>query len=228
MKRRNEMNLQKLKTAERQFLKAYPGGFTHPVMQALGEKHMMGRIVDMAHEYFAKKNFADAKAVAQNMVKIVTKSSMVSLFEKPRFRDEVARMTPTQVGSLADGLKGLLHGNQQRGFETLVSVLKPLKLAKWTLLTVVPNYYRPDDEVFIKPTTVKGVIEHFELKGITYSAQPTWAFYAAYRDAILDMKSKVDPSLSPSNAAFSGFLMMTCESCGMTPSVPGIAHRIKR
>ncbi len=222
------MNLQKLKTAEKQFLKAYPGGFKHPVMQALGEKHMMGRTVEMAQEYFARKNFGDARAVAQNMVKIVTKSSMVSLFEKPRFRDEVAAMTPAQVAALAEGLKGLLHGNQQRGFEKLVSVLKPMKLAKWTLLTVVPNYYRPHDEVFIKPTTAKGVVEYFELKGLTYSAQPTWAFYAAYRDAILEMKSKVDPSLAPSNAAFSGFLMMTCESCGMTPSVPGIAHRLKK
>jgi len=222
------MNLQKLKTAEKKFLKAYPGGFKHPVMQALGEKHMMGRIVELAQESFARNNFTEAKAIAQSMVKIVTKSSMVSLFEKPRFRDEVSAMTTAQIRDLSDGLKALLHGNQQRGFETLVSILKPVKLAKWTLLTVVPNYYRPDDEVFIKPTTAKGVIEHFELRGLTYSAQPTWAFYAGYRDAILDMKSRVEASLAPSNAAFSGFLMMTCDSCGMTPLVPGIAHRMKR
>lgn len=36
-------------------------------------------------------------------------------------------------------------------------------------------------------------------------------FYEGYRDLILDMKSKVDPSLAPSNAAFSGFLMMSLQ-----------------
>jgi len=222
------MNLKKLKAAEGQFLKAYPGGFQHPVMRALGEKHMMGKMVAAAQERFAKKNFSDPKAIAGSMVKTVTGSSMVSLFEKPRFRDEVAAMSETLIRELADGLKALLHGKQQQGFERLVSVLKPVKLAKWTLLTVVPNYYRPDDEVFVKPTTAKGVIEYFEIHGLNYSAQPSWDFYAGYRDVILDMKSRVDASLAPSNAAFCGFLMMTCESCGMTPSVPGIRHRIKR
>lgn len=67
-------------------------------------------------------------------------------------------------------------------------------------------------EVFVKPTTAKCVIEFFELTSLQYKPTPTWAFYEEYRDIITEMKSKVDSCLAPSNAAFSGFLMMSLEN----------------
>jgi hypothetical protein len=203
------MNIQKLKQAEARFLEIYPQGFRDPAMLALGKKHKMEQLVTMAQANFAKNRFSDPEAIVKQMVTLVGRSSMVSMFEKPKFRDAVAAMNDKQLKSMAKGLKNLLHGHQQNGFEELVATLRPLKLAKWTLVTVVPNYYRPDDEVFIKPTTVKGAIQYFELQGLVYRPQPTWEFYAAYRQALLKMKSLVDPSLSPSNAAFGGFLMMS-------------------
>ena len=60
--------------------------------------------------------------------------------------------------------------------------------------------------------TVKGVIEFFELKSLQYNPTPPWAFYEEYRDVINEMKSKVDPGLSPYNTAFTGFLMMSLQS----------------
>ena len=33
------MNKQKLKTAEARFMQRYPGGFSHPDMQAIAKKH---------------------------------------------------------------------------------------------------------------------------------------------------------------------------------------------
>jgi len=203
------MNLKKLKEVEEHFLALYPGGFHNPVMVEMGKKHKMEQMVALAQECFEEKNFDNPRNIAQDMVKIVSRSSMVSLFEKPKFRDGVAAMNGKQLQALSDGLRNFLHGDQEEGFEELVMTLKPLKLAKWTLATVAPNYYRPDDEGLIKPTTAKGVIEHFELEGLVYKPQPTWAFYAAYRQAILKMKSLVDASLSTSNAAFGGFLMMS-------------------
>ena len=63
--------------------------------------------------------------------------------------------------------------------------------------------------MFVKPTTTKGVIKTFELDDLVYHPRPTYDFYVRYRDAIDEMKSHVDASLSPNNAAFTGFLMMT-------------------
>jgi len=91
----------------------------------------------------------------------------------------------------------------------ILDLLKREKLVKWSLMTVCQTYFHPQQDVFVKPTTVKGVIEYFELENLQYRPTPSWAFYEAYRSAFLDMKARVDKSLSPTNAAFSGFLWMT-------------------
>ena len=91
----------------------------------------------------------------------------------------------------------------------MVTVLEPGRLAKWSLLTIIPNYYHPDQEVFVKPTTTKKVIQQLELEGLTYRPAPTWEFYETYRHQILALRDNVSPSLAPSNAAFCGFLMMS-------------------
>ncbi len=203
------MNLQRLKAAEAFFLKQYPGGFLHPEMVALGKKHKMDKMVDFAQEAFAKRAFRDTTTLLENIVATVSRSSMISLFEKPKFRDAVRAMDSKAVNQLTGGLKDLLHGNQERGLNHMVSALAPFKLAKWSLVTIIPNYYAPNDEVFVKPTTAKGVIEFFQLEGLHYTPTPNWPFYTAYREAIHTMRTAVHDELAPSNAAFSGFLMMS-------------------
>jgi hypothetical protein len=61
----------------------------------------------------------------------------------------------------------------------------------------------------VKPTTAKGIIRKLELDHLIYNPRPSWAFYEAYRETINEMKTRVHPSLSPNNAAFTGFLMMS-------------------
>ncbi|NJN52205.1 MAG: hypothetical protein HC809_10985, partial [Gammaproteobacteria bacterium] len=95
------------------------------------------------------------------------------------------------------------------GFSDIVDLLGDAKLAKWSLLTICLYQYRPTKDVFVKPTTTKNVIRQFELEGLVYNARPSWAFYERYREEIARMKKAVSPKLSPNNAAFTGFLMMT-------------------
>jgi len=166
-------------------------------------------MVHFTQEAFKKTNFKNTQQVLDNMIKVVSRSSMVSVFEKPKFRDYVLALNEKDEENLIKSLKWLLHGNTQKGFELMLEVLKPGKLAKWTLVTIWLTYYKPTEEVFVKPTTAKGVIQYFDLKYIIYKPTPTWAFYTAYKQYITSMKSKVKTSLSPSNAAFSGFLMMS-------------------
>lgn len=143
------------------------------------------------------------------MTKVISASSMVSLFEKPKFRDLLKTLPEKEKRKLSNGLKNLLHGNQEKGFTDILTILRSAKIAKWTLMTIISTYFYPDKEVFVKPTTAKGVIATFELEDLIYRPQPSWEFYQRYRESILEMKDFVDPSLTPSNAAFSGFLMMT-------------------
>jgi len=203
------MNLEKLKQAEGLFLSKYPSGFLHPDLQAIGKKHKMDKMVELAQQTLKKTHFKDPLTAAEAMSKVISRSSMVSLFEKPKFRDIIPTLEPASLKQLTGGMKQFLYGNQQKGFDDMLNVLAPVKLAKWSLMTIIPNYVHPEDEVFLKPTTVKGVIKAFELNGLEYRPLPSWDFYQRYRDTILEMKTQVDETLSPSNAAFCGFLMMS-------------------
>jgi len=163
----------------------------------------------LARESFSKENFQRPDLIVQNMAKIISRSSIISVFEKPGFRDFANALAPDQRDFLSHGIEELLHGNEQTGFEMVLDLLKSRRLAKWSLMTVCQTYFHPQRDVFIKPTTVKGVIAYFELEHLHYKPTPAWNFYEAYRSAFLEMKMKLDPSLSPTNAAFSGFLWMT-------------------
>ena len=205
------MNLKRLKQAEQEFFNRYPGGFANPEMIAIRKKHKLDKMIELTQDSFARRNFKLPELIVENMIKIVTRSSLISVFEKPKFRDFVRSLPSKGEQTLAKGLEELLHGNEQLGFEILLEVLKSGRLAKWSLMTICQAYYRPQVEVFVKPTTVKGIIEVLELENLHYKPTPTWAFYDEYRTVINEMKSKVDASLSAYNVAFTGFLMLSMQ-----------------
>jgi hypothetical protein len=204
------MHLGKLKQAEEAFLHRYPGGFNNPEIMAIRKKkHNVDKMIAFAQECFAKKNFKFPDQVVQNMGRVVSRSSVISVFEKARFREFAETLLPEEKKSISNGLEELLHGNEQLGFGTILGLLKSRKLSKWSVMTICQTYFHPQRDVLVKPTTVKGIIQYFELKNLHYQPTPSWEFYEAYRSTIHIMKSKVDSSLSPTNAAFSWFLLLS-------------------
>jgi len=203
------MNLAKLKQAEQEFFKLHPEGFEDPSMQQIMKRHKMESLIEFAQLSFTPDCASHVEQTVANMVKLINRSSMVSMFEKPKFRDFVGRLNKPQKDYLVDALVELLHGNQQSGFEAFADLLMTEKIAKWTLITAFPTYFCPHKEVFIKPTTAKGIINYFEVENLVYTPKANWAFYKGYRILINQTKKKVDSRLSPSNAAFTGFLMMS-------------------
>ena len=206
------MNLIKLKQAEKAFLRRYPGGFDNPeIIATRVKKHKPDQMIALARESFSKEKFIHPDLIVQNMIKVSSRSSIISVFEKPRFRDFANGLSPQEKEFLSTGLEQVLHGDEQTGFEMMLDLMKTYRLAKWSLITVCQTYFYPQRDVFIKPTTVKGVIRYFELENLQYKATPSWTFYQAYRSAFHEMKSRLDPSLSPTNPAFSGFLWMSIQ-----------------
>lgn len=207
-----------LKIAEASFMAEFPGGFENPEMVKVGKKHRVSKLSEQAQLAFAKGRFKDSEAICEDMVRIIGRSSMVSMFEKPKFRGFVQRLNKDERAFLANALKNLLHGKQEQGFNAMVDLLKTEKLAKWTLVSAIPAYYRPTEEVFVKPTTAKNIINNFKVPELVYHPSPSWGFYRAYRDLVNDAKTKVDPRLSPSNPAFTGFLMSAMKMHGFNPA----------
>jgi hypothetical protein len=206
------VNKAKLKEAEERFIMRFPGGFSNPQMLELAKKHKVEKMKKMAQDSFGMGQFESTGNIIDSMGKIVSQSSLISLFEKPKFRDLVRVLNDSEKAHLAHSLMEFLHGDQAFGFGLMTGLLHEYKLAKWPLVTVYPIYYRPNVEVFIKPTTAKGIIEYFELTGLKYSSNPTFDFYQAFREQIMQMKQEVHASLQVDNAAFCGFLMMTMEN----------------
>lgn len=206
------LDLTTLKQLEGDFLMRYPQGFNDPEMLAIAKKHKMSKMVELAQTSFKKRAFGNIHTTADNMVKVVSRASMVSMFEKPKFRDFVNNLSENDKAFLVKALYNMLHGKQQMGFEAMVDILRTEKLAKWSLVSIIPAYFSPNDEVFVKPTTAKGVLKHFGITDPVYKPAPTWGFYQKYRQLINHAKTQVNPDLSPSNAAFSGFLMMSVQT----------------
>lgn len=205
------MNLNKLLENEADFLLMYPKGFNSEAMKPIAKRHKFPQAVEFAHKVFMKSKLKNNDETIENIMKFITKSSMVSVFEKVKFKDAVKSMDNRERKNLVVAIKELLHGDEEAGFNIMIEVLTPYKVAKWPIITAFKCYYTPTADLLIKPTTVKNIIAKFELEDIVYSPKVNYAFYKKYRAYIKEMASNCSKTLSPSLAAFSGFLMFTME-----------------
>jgi hypothetical protein len=202
------MNLQKLKHAELKFLARYPGGFADPGLAPIRKKHNVDQLTEFAQANLGPGACHRPEHVADTLVRIIGRSSMVSRFEKPKFRDFVRSLNSHEKEHLALAIEKRLHGRSKRdGFDEMVGMLSHYKIAKWSIVSVVPFYCAPRREAFVKPTTAKGILTYLEIEEPQYTPRPSWEFYSAYRKLLQQIKREIDPSLSPNYAALTGFMM---------------------
>jgi len=206
------MNIKKLKQAEESFMDRYPLGFDTPEIQAISKKHRMDKIVAFTKDNFTLSALENVDDAIENSIRLVQRSTMVSLFEKPKFRDGLRSMGLDERTFFIESLKQLLHGDEELGFHQMLDIFINYGLAKWTLITVFRCYYYPETDLLYKPTTVKNVIKYFEIENLIYKPRPSYDFFIRYRDIINDMKKEVNPMVTGIyNAGFSGFLMMAMQ-----------------
>jgi hypothetical protein len=204
------MNLRKLKQAEAEFLARYPGGFADPGLASIKKKHNVEKLTEFAQANLTRTHFNKPEQVCETLVRIVSRSSMVSMFEKPKFRDFVRSLNNHEKEHLAFAFEKRLYGRSKRaGFEEILGMLSHYKIAKWPSISAVPYYLAPKKEAFVKPTTAKGIITYLEVDNMQYKPTPSWEFYSAYLKLLGQVKKEVHPSISPNYAAVSGFLMST-------------------
>lgn len=201
------MNYEKIDIAKKIFYEIYTDGFEDEKMEHVKKKHKTCKMHELSCELFTREAFNRTDDLLNSWVKVVGRSSMVSVFDKPKFRDIVKYMALGEKEILVNGLKEFLYGDKAFGFQSMIDILSEYKLAKWTLLTIVPYYLKPQEEVFIKPTTTKNAISFFELDGVKYSPKATYEFYKEYKQRFLELKKEV--GVTDDNAAFGGFIMIS-------------------
>ncbi len=205
------MNINKLKVLESKFLAIYPGGFDNDELRQRTKKHNFNKISQFVKDVCSEDSLARGVNAIDDIMRVVSKSSMVSVFEKMRFRDLVREFDLTEKALVVAAVNELIHGDEEEGFTELYNMLSPYKLAKWPILTVFRAYCYPDYDVLVKPTTVKKILRFLEIDDIEYSPKASYDFYNKYRKYINLLKKQVDSRLSPHNPAFSGFMMITID-----------------
>ena len=204
------MRIDKLHELQGDFFARYPEGFMDPEINKIRKKHNVDKVVDFAQEALSETQFGMPEFIIKSMTEVVTKSSMIFRFDKPKFRDGILALAPDEREALVDALFELLYGKEQKGFELILDQLVTLKLARWSLMSVLPFYFDPQKHWFIKPNTTKSILKYFEAdQQIVYKPRPSYTFYKEYSDFLTELRDESDPRLSPNNAAFTGFLMMT-------------------
>jgi hypothetical protein len=204
------VNIQKLKEAEAAFLARYPGGFADPGLALIRKRHNVDTLAGLVREKLTPATVNRPHALVDLLLTAVARSSMVSRFEKPPFREMIDSLDSRDRRRLAEAFNKRLFGRQKRqGFEEIVEFFARYKLARWSLVSVLPFYHAPTREAFVKPTTAKKIVEVLDVADLHYQARPSWAFYDGYRQLIREIKAAVDPSLTPNYAATTGFLMAT-------------------
>lgn len=205
------MNIEKLKKLETEFLRRYPLGFNDPELMAVSKKHKVEEMKNYVHANFSKDNFDNPSAISSAFTKLIGKSSLVSTFEKVKYKNAVKLFNRDDIETLSSALWDILYGDQRKGFNQLVLLLATFDLAKWPILTVLGLYYNGDHEVLVKPTTVKSVLSYLEVTEIKYTSKPNYDFYLQYRTLINDLKMRTGKSIATDNGAYCGFLMITIE-----------------
>jgi hypothetical protein len=204
------VNIKKLKQAETEFLMRYPKGFADPGLAGIRKKHNIDKLTEFARANLTPGHFNRPDHIAETLVRIISRSSMVSMFEKPKFRDFIHSLNSHEKEHLALAFQKRLHGrSRQSGFEEILGMLSHYRLAKWSLISAVPFYFSPKKEAFVKPTTAKGIIAYLEVNDLYYKPTPSWQFYVGYRKLLDKVRSEVHPSLTNNYATLSGFLMTT-------------------
>jgi hypothetical protein len=204
------MNIKRLKEAEAAFLARFPKGFGDPGMEKIRKSHNVDRLADFTRANVTEAALSRPQGFADILLKIVSRSSMVSRFEKPPFREFLDALSSKDKRDLAEAFQKRLFGRKQReGFEAIIDLLDRYKLARWSLVSAVPFYFAPSKEAFVKPSTARRIVTFLDMEALHYNPRPDWAFYVGYRKLVLDIKKNVDPSLTPNNAATTGFLMAT-------------------
>ena len=208
------MNIEKLQIIEEHFFEMYPKGFEDEGLAQIVKRHNVAKLTEFAQEVFAKEKFANPHQIVEDMTKVVSRSSLISLFEKPKFRDAVKAMSVERKELLSIGLEEMLHGSFKNGFNIMLDILTEEKLAKWSLISVIPYYFAPKKHIFIKPTTTKNVLKYFNIDEILYKPRPSYTFYRDYKKLLAGFKKEVNKKLVNDNAKFTGFLMMGMEVMG--------------
>jgi len=206
------MNIEKLKELEDSFFEYYPNGFLDEKLVKVGKIFNTPRFTKMAIDSFEIKNFSDIESICQDFFNILLKSPLISFYEGSTLRNALKSFTNYEKDMLSIYLQDILYSGYKNSFDDFLELLASKNIAKWQIVTLIPYYFAPNNNYFLKPTTTKNIIKYFELENLKYNPKPSLEFYLNYTKQLENMKKHLRKELRDDNARFTGFLRMALDS----------------
>lgn len=188
-----------IKFIEQSFLRQFPNGLQDDEFKMLGKKHQSSdRIIKMFKESITIKNLTTRNESIQeetmkSIIKAISQSTLISTFEKVAFKNYIK---DTKIHKpFMEALANMLHDCNEDTMNAFVHVCSLKKnetnanIAKWPIVTFFLAYFDPQNEIFIKPTTIKQVAYIMNVD-IEYQALPNFNTYKKARKMILDFKQQ--------------------------------------
>ncbi len=177
------------------FLEIYPDGFEDIRYMEKAWKHDDSKIVEFFQKLDAQQfDESNPHALAEKFGKIISKSTMVSTFEKISLRNYLSFFEGH--GAFIMAIKHLIENYNEQNFDTLVDVLSRYKdqgntnAAKWPVMSFFTYYGVKSHECYpVKPTTVKQVAQLLDVD-IGYKARPNFETYEKINDMYRDFRQK--------------------------------------
>ena len=178
----------KARESRREFLRHFPDGFRDETYIAWERDYKV-----RAHEAWERELGADkfAKlldddqhaAIAQEAVRIESRTNLLFSFEKMALRDAVK--SPAGAKAFAAGLYEYLHGkgSVEDRFTKWVDVVadlprKQTRVLTWPVVTVFGMIGKPDEHIFLKPMVTQIAAEAYGFD-FQYKSRPNWDTYAS-------------------------------------------------
>lgn len=181
----------RVRDGRREFLRHFPKGFRDETYLAW-ERDYKVRAHEAWQEVLSRERFAerladgDHEQIAQDAVRIESRTNLLFSFEKMALRDAVK--SPAGARAFAEGLYQYLHGKGtlQARFEAWVDVVEQLprkqtRVLTWPVVTVFGMIGAPDEHLFVKPMVTKTAAEAYGVV-FPYQSRPNWQTYKSALD----------------------------------------------
>lgn len=96
--------LNKLKILEEHFFEMYPNGFDDEALKVMVKRHKADKLKEFTKCSFSKDMFAIPLQICEDAKKVISRSSLIFLFEKPKFKDAINSMSLEQKEIFSIGL----------------------------------------------------------------------------------------------------------------------------
>lgn len=196
-------DLRKVRRARRRFLQVFPKGFKDPTYVSWersykweAHERWLELLNPAAFRSLLKSSAYDE--IAQNAVRIESRTNLLFSFEKMALRDAVKSKLGARA--FAEGLYSVLHGAGPlpTRFEQWCQVLSTLprkqtRVFTWPLATVFGFLAQPERNMFLKPNVTRRAAGEYGFD-FNYSSRPSWTTYASLlefaelvRDDVIDL-----------------------------------------